>query len=130
MSDPADLDLELDRAQRATLSALLKGEEPIQPPEWLALEAAINDEIERARAADDPEDFWSEKARDVEWMEPWREVMVFDPPRHEWFVGGRLNATVSTLDRHVHGERRNKAALIWVGGGRRRADLHLQPPLP
>src|SRR5436305_10769003 len=48
-------------------------------------------------------------------MEPWREVMVFDPPRHEWFVGGKLNATVITLDRHVHGERRNKAALIWVG---------------
>jgi acetyl-CoA synthetase len=113
MSDPSDLDL--DKAQRATLSALLKGEEPIQPPEWLTLEAAINDEIERARAADDPEEFWAEKAGDVEWMEPWREVMVFDPPRHEWFVGGRLNATVSTLDRHVYGDRRNKVALIWVG---------------
>jgi len=78
--DTADLDLELTGAQRATLSSLLKGEEQIKPPEWLALEAAINDEIERARAADDPEDFWSEKARAVEWMEPWREVMVFDPP--------------------------------------------------
>jgi acetyl-CoA synthetase len=115
MSKPSDLDLDLTGAQRATLSSLLKGEEPIQPPEWLTLEAAVNDEIERARALDDPESFWAEKARAVEWMEPWREVMVFDPPRHEWFVGGKLNATVSALDRHVHGERRNKAALIWVG---------------
>jgi acetyl-CoA synthetase len=73
MPNPSDLDLELDGAQRATLSALLKGEEPIQPPEWLALEAAVNDEIERARAADDPDELWSEKAQAVEWMEPWRD---------------------------------------------------------
>jgi len=115
MSHPTDLELELTGAQRATLSSLLKGEEPIQPPDWLAREAAIDDEAERERAAADPEGFWAEKARAVEWMEPWNQVLSFAPPHHQWFVGGRLNATVSLLDRHVHSERRNKAALIWVG---------------
>jgi acetyl-CoA synthetase len=110
-----DVELDLTGAQRATIDSLLHGEAPIPPPEWLAREAAIDDEAERQWAAADPEGFWAEKARDVEWMEPWEKVLEFEPPRHEWFVGGKLNATVSTLDRHVYGERRNKAALIWVG---------------
>jgi acetyl-CoA synthetase len=114
MSQPV-VDLELTGAQRATLSSLLKGEAPIQPPPWLRQEAAIDDEAERAWAQDDPEAFWADKARAVEWMELWNKVLDFEPPRHEWFVGGRLNATASVLDRHVHSDRRNKAALIWVG---------------
>ena len=39
----------------------------------------------------------------------------FEPPTHAWFEGGRLNATVSCVDRHAKGARRTKAALIWVG---------------
>ena len=38
-----------------------------------------------------------------------------NPPDHAWFLGGKLNATANCLDRHVHGDRRNKAALIWIG---------------
>ncbi len=109
----ANTDLELTGSQKATIDSLLHGEEPIRPPNWLARQAAINYETERAET--DPHGFWDEKAREIEWMEPWHEVLVFDPPRHEWFLGGRLNATVSLLDRHVHSERRNKAAIIWVG---------------
>jgi hypothetical protein len=59
MSEPPNIDLELTGLQRATLSSLLKGEEAIQPPEWLSVEAAIDDESERARAAADPEAFWA-----------------------------------------------------------------------
>ena len=32
-----------------------------------------------------------------------------------WFVGGKINASVNCLDRHVRTARRNKAALIWEG---------------
>ena len=103
-------------AQAATLRALLRGEEPIRPPGWLAREAWIqDDEAERRRAEDDPEGFWAERADDVEWMERWSRVMELTPPRHAWFTGGVLNATASCLDRHVRTERRNKAALIWLG---------------
>jgi acetyl-CoA synthetase len=116
MSEPErSQDLELTGAQRATIDSLLKGEAPIPAPEWLAREAAIDDDVERRRATADPAAFWAEKARGIEWFEPWQEVLVFEPPHHQWFVGGRLNATVSILDRNVHGERRNKAAIIWVG---------------
>ena len=106
----------LTEHQRVAIEALARTEDVIPAPIWLAREASVsNDAVERAHAAKDPEGFWREKASLVEWMEPFREVVRFDPPDHQWFVGGRLNATVSCIDRHVHGERRLKAALIWVG---------------
>jgi acetyl-CoA synthetase len=108
--------LDLTDAQRAAINALSKDERIIAAPIWLAREANIpNDAVERSHAAQDPDGFWSEKAKLVEWMKPFEKVTRFDLPRHEWFVGGKLNATVSCIDRHVFGPRRLKAALIWVG---------------
>jgi acetyl-CoA synthetase len=116
MTAPESDEFELSRQHRATIDALQHGEEAIQPPAWLTAAAVIGDDAaERARAAADPGAFWAEQAALVEWAEPFREALRFEPPHHEWFVGGRLNATVSAVDRHVRGERRNKAALIWVG---------------
>ena len=42
-------------------------------------------------------------------------MLDWQPPHAKWFVGGKLNASVNCLDRHVRGARRNKAALIWEG---------------
>jgi acetyl-CoA synthetase len=42
-------------------------------------------------------------------------VLEWKPPRAKWFLGGKLNASVNCVDRHVRGSRRNKAALIWEG---------------
>ncbi len=107
---------DLTEAQRAAISALSKDERLIQAPVWLAQQAHIqNDAIERQHATLDPEGFWREKAKLIDWMRPFDRVFRFDPPKHEWFVGGTLNATVNCIDRHTHGERRLKAALIWVG---------------
>src|SRR4029453_5462522 len=33
----------------------------------------------------------------------------------KWFVGGKINASVNCIDRHLTGARRNKAAIIWEG---------------
>jgi len=108
--------VELTSAQQATIHALIHDEEPIPAPVWLAREATIsNDAIERDHARTDPAGFWAERAAAVEWIEPWTEVMQVDLPDHRWFVGGKLNATVNAVDRHAHSDRRNKAAIIWVG---------------
>jgi len=108
--------LELTEQQRVTLSRLARDEGAIAPPLALARDAVIrNDAVERMHALQDPAGFWGERAGAIEWMKPWKEVVRFEPPRHTWFAGGKLNATVSCLDRHVHGDRRNKAALLWVG---------------
>jgi acetyl-CoA synthetase len=67
------------------------------------------------RAAQDPEGFWAECAREVDWFKPFTTTLEWTPPFAKWFVGGELNASHNCLDRHLNGPRRNKAALIWEG---------------
>ena len=61
-----------------------------------------------ARAERDPLALWEEQARELIWQKPWDQVLAWDPPYAQWFIGGKLNATVSALDRHIqegHGDR-------------------------
>jgi len=107
---------DLTAAQRATIDALSHAERVIPAPLWLARQAFLpNDDIERRQAAEDPDGFWREKAAMVDWIRPFDRVSKIEPPRHAWFLGGKLNATINCLDRHTASERRLKAALIWVG---------------
>ena len=102
--------------QRASIAALQTDARTVTAPAWLARKAHIpNDAVERQFAAQEPEAFWREKAALVEWMEPFHTVSTFDGANHAWFLGGKLNATVNCIDRHVMGDKRLKAALIWVG---------------
>jgi len=50
----------------------------------------------------DPERFWAEAAREIDWYKPWNKV--FDPYAGQygrWFVGGECNTAWNCLDRHV-----------------------------
>ena len=80
-----------------------------------AASAIANDPGVYARAAADPEKFWADFAGELEWITPWSRVLEWKSPHAKWFVGGKLNASVNCLDRHVRGPRRNKAAFIWEG---------------
>ena len=108
-------DVEISITQQATIDAMQKGEAPIPMRGWLAKQAAINYEVEKALAQEDPAAFWGDKAKGLDWHEPFTEVFRFEAPNHSWFLGGKLNATVNCIDRHVHSDRRNKAAILWVG---------------
>ena len=66
-------------------------------------------------AKDDPEGFWAEQAKAIDWYSPWSKVLDWKPPHAEWFVGATLNAAYNCVDRHCHGTRKNKAAIIWEG---------------
>ncbi len=108
--------LALSESQQAAIARLAKDEVVIPPPISLAREAVLrNDAVERMHALSDPEGFWADKAAALDWIEPWQQVMRFQAPEHEWFLGGKLNASVNCIDRHVYSDRRNKAAVIWVG---------------
>jgi acetyl-CoA synthetase len=116
MTRTTDEKFDLTAAQRAAIAALSRDEDVIPAPVWLARQAHVaNDAIERRYALHEPDAFWADKAQLVEWMTPFTQVSRLEPPDHQWFIGGRLNATVSCIDRHVYGSRRLKAALIWVG---------------
>ena len=81
-------DVEISLTQQATISALQKGEASIPMRGWLAKQAAINYEVERALAEEDPAAFWGEKALNIDWHEPWTEVVRFEVPNHRWLIGG------------------------------------------
>ncbi|GBD21941.1 Acetyl-coenzyme A synthetase [bacterium HR28] len=84
------------------------------PPEFVA-QANMRDPSVYERARRDPEGFWASIARELQWDEPWHTVMEWNPPWVKWFVGGRLNASVNCVDRHLAAGRRTKAAIIWEG---------------
>ncbi len=67
------------------------------------------------RAAGDPEGVGAEMASELAWGKRWVRVLDWKLPDAKWFVGGRLNATASCIERHAAGARKNKAALLWEG---------------
>jgi len=67
------------------------------------------------RSIEDPEGFWAEEARKLEWSKTWDKVLEWDEPFSKWFVGGELNASYLCADRHAKSERRNKVAYYFEG---------------
>ena len=94
---------------------LLREDRTFSPSKEFRAAAQVNDEGLYAEAERDPEAYWARFAGELEWFRKWDRVLDWQPPHAKWFVGGKLNASVNCLDRHVRGARRNKAALIWEG---------------
>ncbi len=65
------------------------------------------------RSIEDPERFWAEEARKLDWYKTWDRVLDWDLPYARWFVGGKLNASYQCVDRHVKTWRRSKVAIYW-----------------
>jgi acetyl-CoA synthetase len=63
----------------------------------------------------DPERFWAEEARKLDWFKTWDTVLEWEPPFARWFAGGKLNASYQCVDRHVKTWRRSKVAIYWEG---------------
>src|SRR5262245_57311363 len=102
-------------ATEKALEALLKEDRRFRPSAEFRAEAHANDSSIYTRAAADPELFWAEFARELDWFEPWKQVLEWKPPHAKWFVGGKLNVAHNCLDRHITSAKRNQAALIWEG---------------
>jgi acetyl-CoA synthetase len=99
----------------AEISDLLREDRTFPPPEAFRARALVHDPAIYEEAARDPDAFWAKYAAELEWSKPWDRVLDWQPPHARWFVGGRLNASVNCLDRHLRGPRRTKAALVWEG---------------
>src|SRR3569832_759127 len=71
-----------------------------------------------ARSVKDPNGFWAEHAKRVDWIKPFSKVKntSFDPHNVsiKWFEDGTLNACYNCVDRHV-AKRGDQTALIWEG---------------
>jgi acetyl-CoA synthetase len=59
--------------------------------------------------------FWESQARELTWDQQWSNVLDWQSPYAKWFVGGKLNASVNALDRHVAAGRGNRVAFHFEG---------------
>jgi propionyl-CoA synthetase len=62
----------------------------------------------------DPEAFWAEAAREIDWYRTWDKV--FDPYAGQygrWFAGAECNTAYNCLDRHVERGRAGQNALVY-----------------
>src|SRR5580704_48465 len=98
-----------------SLSALLDERRTFPPSEEFRSRSNWNDPAIYDRAAKDPEGFWAEQAKTLDWFKPYERVLEWNAPWVKWFVGGKLNVAYNCVDRHAHSPRRNKAAIIWEG---------------
>ena len=65
----------------------------------------------------DPAGFWADQAEQfLSWDKPWDKVLDWDYSKGHirWFEGGKLNACVNCVDRHLE-TRGDQTALIWEG---------------
>jgi propionyl-CoA synthetase len=66
------------------------------------------------RSIAEPEAFWAEQAKLIDWHKPFERVCDNErPPFSRWFVGGSTNLCHNAVDRHL-GARGEQPALIWV----------------
>ena len=66
------------------------------------------------RSIEQPDAFWDEQARLIDWRTPPRQICDdSNPPFTRWFVGGTTNLCHNAVDRHLQ-ERGDQPALICV----------------
>ena len=91
-----------------TLEALLLEKRRFPPPKAFAKAAHVSSESAYRKADRDFEKFWEDFAKELDWFRPWRKVLDWKPPKAQWFVGGKINASVNCLDRHLRGRARTR----------------------
>jgi acetyl-CoA synthetase len=71
-----------------------------------------------AQSVDDPEGFWGEHGKRIDWIKPYTQVkdVSFDQEdlHIRWYYDGTLNASANCLDRHLE-TRGDQVAIIWEG---------------
>ena len=71
-----------------------------------------------ARSISDPDAFWGEHGKRIDWVKPYTKVAnaSFDPHRVsiKWFEDGTTNVSANCIDRHLE-KRGDQVAIIWEG---------------
>ena len=71
-----------------------------------------------ARSVNDPDGFWGEQAKRIDWIKPFTKVKntTFEYPdvSIKWFEDGVLNVSANCIDRHL-ATRGDQTAIIWEG---------------
>jgi acetyl-CoA synthetase len=90
------------------------------PAEWASKSLCNNSRYKEmyAKSVEDPEGFWAEHGKRIDWIKPYTKVKDVSFDRADlhirWFYDGTLNASANCLDRHLE-TRGDQVAIIWEG---------------
>ncbi len=95
--------------------------ETYQVPKDVAAHALVDkakyDEMYK-RSIDDPDGFWGEHGKRIDWIKPFTKVMdcSYDPANVsiKWYEDGTTNVAMNCIDRHL-AKRGDQVAIIWEG---------------
>ncbi len=99
----------------------MSDEQVFPVPEHIAKTALCDNEkyLEMyQRSIDDPEGFWAEQGKRIDWIRPYTKIkeanFTIPDVAIKWFYDGTLNASFNCIDRHLdkHG---NRVAILWEG---------------
>ena len=112
---PSAAEVAAAATSEAQIAVHWREEEYYPPPPAFVAQANGDDPalLERFSEEHFP-DCFTEYAEMLRWDRKWDTVLdTSNPPFWKWWVGGRLNASVNCVDRHLE-SRGSKNALIWV----------------
>ena len=90
------------------------------PEDWTKTSLVSDDQYQDmyAQSVNDPEGFWREHGKIIDWITPYRTVKSVnygkDDVSIKWFEDGTLNACYNCLDRHLD-KLGTETAIIWEG---------------
>ena len=95
--------------------------ETYEVPEDVAAHALIDKSKYDAMyksSIDDPDGFWGEHGKRIDWIKPYTKVMdcSYDPSNVsiKWYEDGTTNVSTNCIDRHL-ATRGDQVAIIWEG---------------
>jgi len=92
--------------------------EPSEAAKARTLTTAAQYEEAYARSIKDPDGFWGEEAKRLDWIKPFTKVkntsFAYPDVSIKWFEDGTLNLAANCIDRHLPA-RANDTAIIWEG---------------
>jgi acetyl-CoA synthetase len=98
-----------------TIDTLLTENRHFAPSAEFSAQANINSQEVVDAAHVDWQGWWASWAEKLTWDKKWDSVLKWDAPFAKWFDGGKLNASVQCLDRHVDAGLGNRVAYFWEG---------------
>jgi acetyl-CoA synthetase len=70
------------------------------------------------RSVEDPDGFWAEQAKRLDWIRPYTKVkkatFAYPDVSIKWFEDGVLNVSANCIDRHLK-DRADQVAILWEG---------------
>nr|XP_026497397.1 acyl-CoA synthetase short-chain family member 3, mitochondrial [Vanessa tameamea] len=112
-----DIKSKMDKMKFETSISELKTKSFVTPADMENYDNGdVTEEYQRAykRSLADPEGFWGEVGKELEWTRPWERVLDnSNPPFTRWWVGGEMSVCHNAVDRHVAGGKGDQIALVY-----------------